>query len=188
MQHDAQKDGIDIAIASSFRSFEQQLAIWNAKFSGAKPVFNEKDEKVDITQLPDIERIQAIMLYSALPGASRHHWGTDIDLYSPSLLPSNQALQLAPWEYEQDGYFYPLTQWLTNNASKYGYYWPYDKYRGGVAAEPWHLSFGALSKPFLSQLTLDVLAQCIAASNIMGKQALLDSLPALYDQYVVNVG
>ena len=44
-----------------------------------------------------------ILRWSALPGGSRHHWGTEIDIFDPDLLPQGQSLQLEPWEYESGG-------------------------------------------------------------------------------------
>ena len=37
MRDAAQRDGIDLAARSSFRDFDTQLTIWNAKWSGERP-------------------------------------------------------------------------------------------------------------------------------------------------------
>ena len=69
MKQAAAEDGIQIKIVSSSRSFERQLAIWNAKY-----IQNEENG------LDPIENIRKIIEYSTIPGTSRHHWGTELDL------------------------------------------------------------------------------------------------------------
>ena len=66
--------------SSSFRDFARQLQIWNGKFSGERPMFDAGGRPARRGALSPRERIDAILLWSALPGASRHHWGTDLDL------------------------------------------------------------------------------------------------------------
>jgi len=74
----ARADGIDLKPLSSFRDFARQLAIWNGKFSGERPMYDALGVKLNAAALTPWERIEAILLWSALPGASRHHWGTDV--------------------------------------------------------------------------------------------------------------
>ena len=101
MSQAALQDGIHIAIASSYRSFDRQAMIWNRKFRGEAVVYDSNGEPIaDWLSLPFRERIFAILRWSALPGASRHHWGTDLDVYAPDLLPAGQKLQLIPAEYD----------------------------------------------------------------------------------------
>ena len=76
----ARSEGIDLVPVSSFRDFARQLAIWNAKFSGEKPLYDADGRTLEAARLAPEERIAAILRWSALPGASRHHWGTDLDL------------------------------------------------------------------------------------------------------------
>ncbi|HEY5265115.1 MAG TPA: M15 family metallopeptidase, partial [Steroidobacteraceae bacterium] len=75
----ASADGFDLWPASSFRDFARQLAIWNGKFSGERPLLDASGQAIDAAALSPADRITAILLWSALPGASRHHWGTDVD-------------------------------------------------------------------------------------------------------------
>ena len=137
--------------------------------------------------LNEVEKIKAIMLYSALPGASRHHWGCDIDVYAPNLLAKDQQLQLEPWEYQDGGPFYALTLWLEEHAKQFGFYFPYNKYRGGVATEPWHLSYFPLAQHFEQAYSLPLLTKLLSESDIAGKQTLIHSLPTIYQQYIINV-
>lgn len=121
LQQQAAKAGFKLMPASSFRSFERQLAIWNGKFEGTRPVLDAESQPIDIQTLSEGQRCEAILKWSALPGASRHHWGTEIDFYDPFRLPNGQSLQLEPWEYEQGGYFAQLNNWLTENMSAYDF-------------------------------------------------------------------
>ena len=183
----AKTAGLELTIASGFRSFERQLAIWQNKFSGLTPIKDASNQVVAIEQLTDLEKIHAIMLFSALPGASRHHWGCDIDVYAKNLLPDQQALALEPWEYQASGHFYPLTLWLAEHAKDFGFFLPYDKFRGGVSHEPWHLSYLPLSQHYQQAYNQALLAETIANSNIQGKTQLIALLPELYQRYIVNI-
>lgn len=188
IQAAAQKDGLDLCLASSFRSFDRQASIWNRKFSGELAVYDINEKAIELASLSTDEKIKAIMLFSALPGASRHHWGTDIDIYSPSLLPKGKKLQLEVWEYQEDGPMHSLFQWLTENAEKFGFFFPYDQYRGGVSAEPWHLSYAPISSEYQSHLTIQNLAKCISHSDINGKDTVLNNLSELFQQFIINIG
>ncbi|WP_044831613.1 M15 family metallopeptidase [Thalassomonas actiniarum] len=187
MQQAAKEAGFNLTIASGFRSFSRQLSIWNRKFSGELAVKDDDNNIVSLQNLSDEARIYAIMRFSALPGASRHHWGTDIDIYADNLLAQGQKLQLDPWEYQQHGPFAELTLWLEQNSRDYGFYFPYDKDRGGVATEPWHLSYAPLANKCQQMFTLELLTKTLAGQEISGQQTILDLLPQLYQQYIINV-
>jgi len=188
MQAAAKKDGIELEIASGFRSFERQRQIWNNKVTGKTIVKDIKNNPVCLASLCKIAQIKAILLYSALPGASRHHWGTDLDVYAPNLLKENQILQLEPWEYQEKGPFARLSAWLSLHGKSYGFYFPYDSYRGGVAPEPWHISYAALAQQYMGQLTGDQLVQVIEADNIEAGSTLVENIDLILEQYIKNVG
>tara|TARA_B110000495_G_C23006863_1_gene594919 strand:- start:142 stop:828 length:687 start_codon:yes stop_codon:yes gene_type:complete len=187
LQAEAKLAGIELTIASGFRSFERQLAIWQNKFSGQTPIKDASNQTVALEQLSIDEKIHAIMLFSALPGASRHHWGCDIDVYAKNLLPTGQSLALEPWEYQASGHFYPLTLWLAKHAQRFGFFLPYDKFRGGVAQEPWHLSYLPLSQHYQQAYSQALLAKTLANCDIQGKTQLIAILPELYQRYIVNI-
>ena len=184
----AKKNGIDLAIASGYRSFERQLMIWNNKFSGKSQIKNQQGQTIDTSHFSAIEKINAILLYSALPGASRHHWGCDIDVYAPNLLPKGEQLQLEPWEYDKQGPFAQLSSWLKANAKEYDFYFPYDKFRGGVAAEPWHLSYAPIAMKYQQHFSVEELAKCLSKSDILGKVDILTNLENIVQTYITNVG
>ena len=186
--HAANKQGYDLTIASGFRSFERQLSIWNRKFSGELAIKDIDNQHIDISTLSEHEIIQAILTFSALPGASRHHWGTDVDVYDRNALPKKQSLQLEPWEYQKNGPFDELTQWLKEHARNYGFYFPYDKFRGGIAAEPWHLSYFPLANQCQDQFTPLILSDCLKVSNILGKPQVIGQLGTIMTKYILNIG
>lgn len=184
----AAQQGFNLSIASGFRSFDRQLAIWNKKCSGQLTIKNIDNEQIDINSLSNNEVIKAILTFSALPGASRHHWGTDIDFYDKTTLSNEQSLQLESWEYQENGPFAELTTWLLQNAHTFGFYFPYDKYRGGIAAEPWHLSYFPIAEQYEKQLSQTTLNECLQASEIMNKSLVLDQLTTIFSQFIFNIG
>jgi LAS superfamily LD-carboxypeptidase LdcB len=185
----ANKDGIALEIASGYRSFQQQLLIFNKKFTGKKNIKDINNQVVDISVLSKFEILNAILLYSALPGGSRHHWGCDIDIYASNLLSDNQALQLEPWEYEKGGPMYRLNLWLDKYAGDFDFYRPYSSYSGGVAVEPWHLSYRPIAENYQNNFSLNALTTCLENSNIEGKETLLSALPEIVNRYMhCNIG
>lgn len=187
LQNAASKAGFNIAIASSFRDFNRQSLIWNNKFNGKRSVLDKQNQVVDLSSLSDIEKCHAIMLFSALPGASRHHFGTDLDIYDANAVPDDYKLRLEADEYQKGGPFAPLSQWLDENLTQFGFYRPYQQDLGGVAPEPWHISHIVESTILSKQLTIETLKNAISDSELSGKEVILSHLPALYQRYVVNL-
>ncbi len=186
MQHKAAWQGFKLEPVSSFRSFTRQQLIWNRKYNGLTPILDSSSIPID-KALTCRERILAILHWSALPGASRHHWGCDIDIYDPTLLPEGYRLQLIPAEYEQQGYLARLTEWLNQHMGQFGFYKPYQAYRGGVAPEPWHISFKPIAQQASQVLTVDLLDSVIRNSDLPGKSQIRKMLPTIYAQYINNV-
>ncbi|MGB3609546.1 MAG: M15 family metallopeptidase [Cellvibrio sp.] len=178
--------GFDLRVASSYRSFDRQLHIWNAKVRGERPVLDDRGLPFDISDLSERELVFAILRWSALPGASRHHWGTDLDVYDSSLISEDYVVQLTVAETLGDGPFAPFHQWLDKKLEEddTGFYRPYAQDRGGVAPEPWHLSYAPIAAQYVQQLTEAVLREQIEASEILLKQAILDHLPEIYQRFV----
>ncbi|CAM3831828.1 peptidase M15 [Rouxiella silvae] len=185
LQCAAARAGFNLQPASTFRDFNRQLAIWNGKFRAERPVLDSNSQPVDVSPLSDADRGELILRWSALPGASRHHWGSDLDIYDPDLLPEGSKLQLEPWEYEQGGYFYPLTQWLTKNMTAFGFYRPFSHDSGGVAVEPWHLSYRPLAEQCERLLTPEVLKQAWIGQDLAGYEWITSQLERIFQQYVI---
>lgn len=178
--------GIDLRLASGYRSFDQQLAIWNSKVSGERPVYNDRGGRVDLSTLIDIDQVRAILRYSALPGASRHHWGTDVDVWDAATVPAGYQLQLTAGEYAEGGVFTRLNRWLADElaSTRSVFYRPYGEDRGGVAPEPWHLSFRPLAAECERCMSLDLLRKTLLATDFALKAVVLEHLEALYVRFV----
>ena len=112
LKESAASSGFDVAVLSGFRSFDRQLSIWNRKARGQLAVLDSHARPLDITTLSERELAYAILRWSALPGASRHHWGTDIDVYDAAARPEGYEIELVPSEYEGEGMFAPFSAWL----------------------------------------------------------------------------
>ena len=151
LMHDAAwKDGVDLTIVSSTRNFERQKQIWENKWLGRSLTQN-----VNLAQsgMNDFEKAETILKYSAMPGTSRHHWGTDIDINS---------VEEDYFETEEGEKLY---LWLLNNAHTFGFFQPYTmkgKNRPtGYEEEPWHWSYAPLSDVFLKDFLASISYQDI---------------------------
>jgi len=191
LQAEAAEAGFALTIASSFRSYERQRAIWNGKASGQRPVHDDSGRNVELASLSRGEQLRAILRYSAIPGTSRHHWGTDLDVYDAAMLPTDYRLQLSPGEVAPGGLFDPLHRWLDERMAageSQGFFRPYAQDRGGVAPERWHLSFAPLARACEAQLTSDLLLSCWECDQGEEPLALLDeiqaNLPAIFSRYL----
>jgi LAS superfamily LD-carboxypeptidase LdcB len=180
-------DGFDLVPVSSFRDFSRQLSIWNAKFSGQKPLLDAAGQVLDSGELSPRERIEAILLWSALPGASRHHWGTDIDIADGNAGPPGYRPQLTPEEFAPAGLFAPLAEWLEVNAARFGFFRPFRGVLSGVQPEPWHFSFAPVADNARRGLSVAVLREAIAAAPLLGKVQVLEQLDELHARYVAKI-
>jgi LAS superfamily LD-carboxypeptidase LdcB len=131
--------------------------------------------------------IDAILIWSALPGASRHHWGSEVDVLDAAALGPGERAQLLAQEYAPGGRFERLNGWLDSNIGRFGFFRPYATWQGGVRPEPWHLSYAEVSVPALQVLSQEVLREAIEAADMPGKQTVLARLPELYQRYVLAV-
>ena len=149
--------GFDMRVASAFRSYDRQLDIVNAKWLGHRPVLNDEGVDLHRAAASDADWLAAILRFSALPGTSRHHWGTDFDIWDRSTVTDDYAPQLLASEYQSDGVFAEMNAWLDDQISAdnaEGFYKPYDVDRGGVAPEPWHISYRPVAEGYHRQLSL----------------------------------
>ena len=183
----AKRDGFDLVPVSSFRDFARQLTIWNGKFSGAKPMFDAAGASIDAAALAPLQRINAILVWSALPGASRHHWGTDLDLVDRNATPAGYQVKLTQEEFAAEGPFAPLAEWLESHAARFGFFRPYQGVRSGVQAEPWHFSFAPIAEKARRHLSPKVLHAAIAAAPLLGKELILAHLDELHARYVATI-
>jgi LAS superfamily LD-carboxypeptidase LdcB len=187
MRAAAAADGVDLVAFSSFRDFDRQLAIWNGKFRGERPMQDRAGQPLDAASMTAAAKVAAILWWSALPGASRHHWGTDFDVLDGKALPYGYQLQVIPSEYLAGGIFERLTRWLDAHMHAFGFFRPYTTDRGGVQPEPWHLSHAPVAARAQRQFSLEGLQGVLGEAAIDGKKEVLAALPRNYSSYVVNV-
>ena len=110
----AKKDGIDMIVASAYRSYSLQVSVYGAE------VKNNGQQQADRE--------------SARPGHSEHQTGLAIDVGVPS----------RDCEVEQCFADLPAGKWVAANAYKYGFVLHYGKNQESVTGytyEPWHLRY-----------------------------------------------
>jgi LAS superfamily LD-carboxypeptidase LdcB len=183
----AEADGIDLVPHSSFRDFSRQLAIWNGKFSGDRPLYDASGTRLDGGALTPAQRIDAILLWSALPGASRHHWGTDVDFVDRRAAPEGYRVKLTREEFAPGGPFARLGDWLEAHAARFGFFRPFRGVRSGVQSEPWHFSFAPVAEQARRLLSPGVLRAALAAAPLLGKETVLARLDELHARYVAAI-
>jgi LAS superfamily LD-carboxypeptidase LdcB len=189
MQQHAISDGVDCQLCSSYRGFDKQISIWNRKWAGDLPLYSANGELLDHKALSDVEKVHAILTWSALPGGSRHHWGTDIDVYDKHALANWPGeFNLVDSEYCEGGPCYLLAQWLTANAHLYGFARPFLTNQGGVARELWHLTFQPVAQEFEKERNPEALIAQLQTSNLAGKSTVLALFDEIYPRYVLNLG
>jgi LAS superfamily LD-carboxypeptidase LdcB len=189
LRAEARAADFDLAVLSGFRSFDQQLSIWNRKATGKLAVLGSDARALNIAALSEEELVFSILRWSALPGASRHHWGTDLDIYDMAAKPEGYQVQLIPEEVDAGGMFAPLHEWLdlriTDDAAC-GFFRPYDIDRHGVAPERWHLSYAPIASVYARMLTRELLRATIEQADMMLKNVVLAQLDAIFDRFVIN--
>ncbi len=188
LQRAAGIEGFKLTIASAYRDFPRQMAIWNDKAAGRRPVYDTHGLPLDISVLDQWQLAQAILRWSALPGASRHHWGTDIDIYDVAAVPEGYDVQLTAAEVSGNGPFVALHDWLDkkiyNNESE-GFFRPYLRDLGGIAPERWHLSYAPLAAQYQRELSQNYLVDILRSQPILLKEVLLDHIDEIYRRYIV---
>ncbi|MGX9460224.1 M15 family metallopeptidase [Shewanella sp. A14] len=186
MQQQAAKEGIDLQLCSAYRPFERQVHIWNSKAKGERVLLDNRSQPVDSAALTEQQLIDTILIWSALPGASRHHWGTDIDVFDARQI-NKQSLQLITTEYESNGPCFALYQWLSTHARQFGFYFPYQPQQSGVSPEPWHLSYYPVADLYLKNFNINELAKVLSSVEISLQLPLLERLTELVNRYVFFV-
>jgi LAS superfamily LD-carboxypeptidase LdcB len=183
LQKKAFRAGFELEVVSSFRSFESQLRIWNQKATGTRPVLSSEGEPLRRADFSDKEWVYAILHWSALPGASRHHWGTDFDVIDRLSVPPRYTVQLTPEEVNPGGMFAALHDWLDRHMAEEGFFRPYQKDLGGVQPERWHLSHSPTSKPLFDAHQEVTVREALETSTIELKETVLAELPEIFDRY-----
>ncbi|MBK8110610.1 MAG: M15 family metallopeptidase [Saprospiraceae bacterium] len=126
----AAEEGVRLIIRSATRNFDSQKQIWENKWKGLT-ILEDGSKATEIKD--EFLRAQKILLYSSMPGTSRHHWGTDVDInsFENSWFAGGEGARLYAW--------------MESNASQYGFcqvYGPINSFRKhGYQEEKWHWSY-----------------------------------------------
>lgn len=167
-----------LEVASAYRSYAQQESIWNEKVEGKRPLWS-KDEKhlVDVQTLRPEEIVQHLLHFSSIPGCSRHHWGTDFDIFDPTYYKqTSQKLLLKNEAYDlQVGPNYHLLQSFEEGRlqGKHFFIRPYEQPRSeGIQREAWHISYAPVSKSLQSQFSFEIFERNLQQSHFHLKEIL----------------
>lgn len=161
MSTEANKDGINIKVVSAHRSFERQ-----------KSIFESKYRRFTAQGLDPVDALNKIIEYSTIPGTSRHHWGTDLDIIDGNApLPNDPLLEE---HFYGNGPYCKLKVWLNKNAHRFDFHEVYsnDPHRKGFAFEPWHYSYAPVSIPYLKAYKEIDLFTLVNQENLLGKRYL----------------
>ena len=168
----ALEEGVKLIIRSATRNFNYQKGIWERKWTGATKVGGEDISK---TISDPKKRALKILEYSSMPGSSRHHWGTDIDLNSFSN------------EFFEKGEGKKIYDWLSAHASEYGFCQPYspkgDARPHGYNEERWHWSYLPVALP-LTKLAKEKLKDDMI-TGFKGAEAATEI--GVVDKYVLGI-
>ncbi len=179
--------GFELEIVSAFRGFDAQLTIWNQKALGKRPVLDARGNPVILAKMQPREIVYAILNWSALPGLSRHHWGTDMDVIDRRSVPEGYQIQLTPQEVAPQGMFGKLHAWLDENMEDEGFYRPYQNDFGGVKPERWHLSYAPISESLFRSHRESLVRQTLANAEMALKAEVLAELPQIFDRFFQRV-
>lgn len=160
MRKAASKAGITLIVRSATRNFEYQRGIWERKW-----------ERPRYMGWHDVDKARDILTYSAMPGASRHHWGTDIDF---------NAFENDWFESDEGA---PTYNWLKENAGHYGFHQVYDDKstgRTGYELERWHWSFLPTANLMLAAYNQRISEDSLMDAEFSGSDT-ADSLRVLTD-------
>lgn len=178
------KEGFQLRLESAYRSFERQLSIWNRKASGELTLLDANG--VPMERPADEEQLMyAILTWSALPGASRHHLGTDLDVADGNACPAGYEVQLTPAEC--DGMFAPFHKKLTElmeAGEAFGFNRVFVPGRGKIQPEKWHIAHLPTSRQYLENFSLAKLRELYEKTDVACKSALLDNLDSLARDYI----
>lgn len=193
----AKGQGIDLAVISSFRSFENQKYIWNLKATGQRELLDDRELPIPFSNFnlknaeDQLRLVQTIMRWSALPGLSRHHWGTDLDVIDKLAIHQdpNYKVQLISSEYQRGGIFQKLGAFLNSHLADTDFFRPYSKDLGGVAPEPWHISHRAQSNQFLRQLSSEHYRKFLhkQSDSIELSATISENITDIFERFVLNI-
>lgn len=109
MKSAATEDGVDLQLASAYRSMKYQAHLISQKLADNMPLSD-------------------ILTTNAAPGHSEHHTGAAVDITTPGFKPLEEAFEDSP-----------AFRWLTTHAPTFGFSLSYPRdNKDGIIYEPWH--------------------------------------------------
>tara|TARA_R110002073_G_scaffold4213_4_gene28075 strand:+ start:36292 stop:37041 length:750 start_codon:yes stop_codon:yes gene_type:complete len=171
MNYEARKHDMDIRVVSSYRTFNHQNLIWTRKYNR----FRAKN-------LSSKEAVFNNIRYTAIPGSSRHHWGTEIDVVDGSIKTSRYPLNTQ--NFHGYGIYKSFREWMDLNAHKFGFYQVYtnDYARKGFKYEPWHYSFAEIAKPILKEYNERDMQNALKEQQLLGRQHFTEPFISKYTE------
>ncbi|MCL2057073.1 MAG: M15 family metallopeptidase [Oscillospiraceae bacterium] len=137
MVNAAKADGITLTIISGFRTYEQQVGIFERR----------KQFLIETEGLTEALAEASTALYIAFPGESEHHTGLAVDITTPVYTELDEGFE--------DTHAFA---WLSVNAKDYGFVIRYPKDKTaitGIEYEPWHYRYvGTDAAHFISSNNL----------------------------------
>lgn len=172
MQAAAKKEHILLQSRSSYRSFSFQTQSWNRRMKELLAKGKTLEEALEIN-----------LRYVAIPGTSRHHWGTDIDLLDAAHPAPRKGMPIR--HFKPNGRYHTMYKWLQKHGPDYGFFLTYtDKpERKGFYYEPWHYSYAPLAKGLLKNMLVIDYQDLWRPHTIIGKE--LMTAPFM-KKYLVN--
>lgn len=170
MKAEAAKENINLEVVSAYRSFQRQ-----------KEIFEGKYRRFTNEGLSPEKAILKIIEYSTIPGTSRHHWGTDLDIIDANA--PRPANLLVAENYHGLGVFCELKMWMDQNSEKFGFFEVYTNNgnRKGFKYEPWHFSYAPVSIPMLKAYREEIdVKKMLAQEKILGNQYFTDDFISKY--------
>ncbi len=175
--------GNKLALLSGYRSYQRQIQIWEMKNSGESNILDDMGFTIN-NFVSDEDKFNKIARWSALPGLSRHHWGTDIDVFSADAIDSGYKVELIEKEFTRGGPCENLNNWMQNSLSKFSFSRPYLVDTGGIAPEPWHISYDPLAAVFKTALTSNDLDKIWSKYPWCGSEWATSKIEQLFQKYV----
>ncbi|MFS4494800.1 M15 family metallopeptidase [Maribacter sp. 2308TA10-17] len=172
MKKAAYSDGIDLKVVSSYRNFARQEAIFERKYEQ----FTEEDG------MEPMAAIDKIIEYSTIPGTSRHHWGTDVDIIDG--YPKAEGDVLVPSKFGAGGPYENFKKWMDENSKTFDFHLVYtdEPKRKGFKYEPWHYSFAPLSVPMLTEFRRKNILQLLERETFLGSEHFTNGFIRTYIQ------
>ena len=165
----ALKDEINIEVVSAYRSFQKQ-----------KSIFENKYKRYTQEGLTPIKAVEKIIEYSTIPGTSRHHWGTDIDIIDANYPKPKSVLKEG--NFYDNGPYCKLKEWMDRHSEFYGFYEVYTKNpkRKGFKYEPWHFSYAPVSIPMSEAYQKLDIKSILKEEKILGHECFTEEFIVKY--------